>query len=113
VYRINVTEQAYEEVRSELQEMYLNKEKYRYNYFGPICCFLGLPVRVKNKYFCSQFVAEMLGKHNIVRLAKPAALYHPRDIADMDELELVYEGKLSDLESMNEPVARQLAIANG
>ncbi len=97
VFKINVTEQAYEDIRSELQYMYMNKEHYSYNYLGPICCFFGIPLKRKNKYFCSQFVAELLDKHHAARLSKPATLYHPRDIEKLSELKLVFQGKLSDL----------------
>lgn len=97
VYRLHVTEQAYEDIRAELDRMYAEKEKYCYNYLGPFACFFGIPVKLKNYYFCSQFVAELLGRHRAVQLKKPASLYHPRDIAKLEGLELVYTGKLSDL----------------
>jgi hypothetical protein len=90
--------------------MYVNKEKFKYNYFGPVCCFLGLPIRIKNKYFCSQFVAEILSENNIVKLKKSAALYHPRDLAKLEELTLVYEGKLSELNAENNDLAQTIVI---
>ncbi|MGN0634384.1 MAG: hypothetical protein ACI4JW_11025 [Oscillospiraceae bacterium] len=111
VYRVNVTEQAYEDICAELQNMYLNKKKYTYNYLGPICCFFGIPLRMKNKYFCSQFVAEMLEKHNVVKLRKPATLYHPRDFAKLEGLELIFKGKLSDLSVNPEIPAENVKIA--
>lgn len=113
VYRVNVTEQAYEDISNRLHSMYLNKERYKYNYLGPIFCFFGLPIRVKNKYFCSQFVAELLARHRIVRLKKPASLYHPRDLAKLPELELIFEGRLSDLKVCPEKPAVTVKIANG
>ena len=113
VYRVNVTEQAYEDIKNQLQFMYLNKQRYKYSYMGPIFCFFGLPIRIKNRYFCSQFVAELLAKNHIVRLRKPASLYHPRDIAKMPELELIFEGKLSDLKTSPEKPAVFVKIANG
>ncbi|MBP3272555.1 MAG: hypothetical protein J6M17_10085 [Ruminococcus sp.] len=97
VYRLYVTEQTYEDISKELQRMYLNKEKYGYNYLGPICCFFGIPFKRKHHYFCSQFVAELLERHRAVTLSKPASLYHPRDIGKLDGLKLIYEGRLSDL----------------
>lgn len=112
VYRVNVTEQAYEDVKNRLHYMYLNKEKFKYNYFGPICCFFGMPIRLNNKYFCSQFVAELLSESRVVKLQKPASLYHPRDLAKLPELELIYKGKLSDLKVSHEESAVEIMIAN-
>ncbi|MCD7741009.1 MAG: hypothetical protein LUI06_02235 [Ruminococcus sp.] len=97
VYKLRVTEQAYEDIHSRLEEMYMDKEHYGYNYLGPICCFLGIPLTIKNKYFCSQFVAELLEKNHAVSLSKPASLYHPRDLEKLPGFELVFEGKLSEL----------------
>lgn len=111
VYRVNVTEYVYRDVIRELHQMYLNKSRYTYNYLGPICCFFKLPVKLKNKYFCSQFVAELLARHRVVRLSKPASLYHPRDLAALPELELVYEGKLSELKYSEDVPAVEVLIA--
>lgn len=97
VFKIKVTEQTYEDIAKELQRMYLNKERYGYNYLGPIACFFGIPFKRKHHYFCSQFVAELLEKHRAVTLTKPASLYHPRDIEKLKGLELIYKGKLSEL----------------
>lgn len=97
VFSLKVTDQTYEDLEKDLQKMYLNKEKYGYNYIGPICCFFGIPFKRKNHYFCSQFVAEMLEKHRAVTLKKSATLYHPRDIERLEGLKLIYKGRLSDL----------------
>ena len=75
VYAVKVTEQAYEDISTQLEEMYLNKNSYGYNYLGPACCFFGIPLKIKNKYFCSQFVAELLSSHHAIVLAKPASLF--------------------------------------
>ena len=97
VFSLKVTEQAYEDIRIQLDKMYENKEKYGYNYLGPFCCFFGIPFKRRNHYFCSQFVAELLERHHAVQLKKPASLYHPRDIEALEGLELVYKGRLSGL----------------
>jgi inositol transport system substrate-binding protein len=113
VYRINVTEQAFDDVRAELRHMCLNKGRYSYNYLGPVCCFFGIPLKIKNRYFCSQFVAEMLAKHRIAHLSKPASLYHPRDIAKIEGLDLIFSGTLSELKSNPEKAAVNIKVANG
>lgn len=113
VYKVNVTEQAYEDIKKQLQRMYLNKSRYKYNYLGPIFCFFGLPIRLKNKYFCSQFVAETLARFHVVKLKKPASLYQPRDIADLEGLELIFKGKLSDLRPDTQKHVIDIKIANG
>ena len=97
VFSLNVTEQAYEDIRAELETMYAEKDKFGYNYLGPFCCFFGIPMKIRDHYFCSQFVADILERHHAVQLTKPASLYHPRDIEKLDGLHLIYKGKLSEL----------------
>ena len=80
------------------------------HYLGPVFCFFGLPIRVKNKYFCSQFVAELLSRYRIAKLKKPASLYHPRDIAELSELTPIFEGKLSELSADPEKCAPQILL---
>ncbi len=112
VYRVSVTEQAYDDIKKQLQRMYLNKARYGYNYLGPVLCFFGIPLRVKNKYFCSQFVAETLARHKVIKLTKPASLYHPRDFEQLPELEKIYEGRLSDVRNHRESPAVHIRIAS-
>lgn len=98
VFKLRVTERSYNIIRSRLHAMYYNKAKYTYNYLGPVCCFFRIPLKIPNHYFCSQFVAEILSQSNSITLSKPASLYHPRDIEMIPELELIFKGKLSDLD---------------
>jgi inositol transport system substrate-binding protein len=50
-----------------------------------------IPYKFKNRYFCSQFVAEILEHAGAVRLKKKNTLYLPHQL--LDAMELVKAGK--------------------
>ena len=97
VFKLNVTAQTYEDIKNELEEMYGNKEKYHYCYAGPFMCYFGIPFRLKDSYFCSQFVVELLHRHRAITLTKPASLYHPSDIENIPGMIPVFRGRLSEI----------------
>ena len=58
---------------------------YRYSYIGVALCLLRLPFHWKNRYFCSQFVAELLSASGAVPLRKAPSLYLPNHFpAELD-----------------------------
>jgi inositol transport system substrate-binding protein len=60
-------------------------------------CFLRIAYPLKDKYFCSQFVSEILEKVKAVPLKKHYSLYLPDDFMRMSELDLCFTGNLSQL----------------
>lgn len=75
--RIQVTQQQYNKLCSLIKKFERKKSKYKYNFWGVICCMFRLPHERKDKYFCSEFVAELLDKAKIIKLKKPKSKYLP------------------------------------
>ncbi len=75
--RIQVTKQQYSKLQSVLKKFEKKKNKYDYNYWGVFFCMFRLPHERKNKYFCSEFVAELLEKAKILKLKKKKSRYLP------------------------------------
>jgi len=76
--RIQVTEETYELIKAELDKFIENKEVYRYSRLGVILCLLRIPYKRENKYFCSQFVAEVLSKSGAVKFRDKESLVLPK-----------------------------------
>ena len=75
-YRIPVTDGAYRLAEARLRAM---------SYIGVALCLLRLPFHWKNRYFCSQFVAELLSASGAVPLRKAPSLYLPNHFpAELD-----------------------------
>lgn len=92
LYRIQVSPSTRERVRRLVGEMYANRERYHYSLIGAVLCRLDIAHERAEHYFCSQFVAEVLGKCGAVKLPKNASLMRPADFASLPELERIYSG---------------------
>ena len=84
-YRIPVADGAYRLVETRLRAMAARQADYHYNYVGVALCLLHLPFRWRNRYFCSQFVAELLSASGAVSMRKAPSLYLPNHFpAELD-----------------------------
>lgn len=92
LYEISVPEKTYNNVKALVMTYKARKEQLKYSTLGLVCCFLKIPLKRKNKYFCSQFVAEVLQKSKVLRLKKKSTLYFPKDISKHKELKLIFIG---------------------
>ncbi len=92
LYEIVVTEEVYEQVKKMVYEYKARKSILKYSTLGLVMCFLRIPFKRKNHYFCSQFVAEVLHKCKVLKLKKQSTLYFPKDISKHKELKLIFTG---------------------
>lgn len=99
LFKINVDDDVYSNIASTLEsyEKRNDVKRIKYNLLGTLYCFFGVESKKKDKYFCSHFVAEVLEVSGALTLKKPASLYQPMDFARHNELQLIYEGTLSEL----------------
>ena len=94
IYRLNVSEHAYDKMREYIQAIDDQREDYRYNLLGLIAIIFNIPLNRENAFFCSQFVAAVLQQSESVDLNKPLAFIKPHDLQGLTDLQLVYEGSL-------------------
>lgn len=92
LYEISVPEKTYNNVKALVMTYKARKEQLKYSTLGLVLCFLRIPYKRKNRYFCSQFVAEVLHKAQVLRLKKKSTLYFPKDISRHKELKLIFMG---------------------
>jgi hypothetical protein len=111
IYRLEVSEAKYEKMVSEINIFIQNKKVYGYNLVGLIGVIFNIPMKRKNKYFCTQFVASMLQKSGIHDFGKDTSLVTPQDFYGIMRLEAVYEGRLHDLDK-SRPMAVNTAAVN-
>ena len=94
VYKVPVSEDGYRKAVRILNFMQNQSGYYHYNLFGVVLCALKISHKRKARFFCSEFVAEMLSRAGAVRLPKPAHMMRPADLMECPELQLIYEGPL-------------------
>ena len=99
LFSVTVSDEVYASLCSRLDRMNSRKKQLKYSLRGTVFCFFHLPASFEDRYFCSQFVADTLQEEGILKLYKPASLYHPMDFFNHGELSLCYEGTIGDLRS--------------
>ena len=109
LYRIAVTDEQYAVAKAMLEEHSQHAQMHRFSYLGLLLCYMRINLQLKDRYFCSQFVSEILEKSRTLPLAKHSSLYLPDDFIDMDGLEFCYAGNLSQLVGGREPAWLSLA----
>lgn len=92
IYRIAVTQQQYEASRRLVEEFIRNKGMYRYSLLGLVGVLFNIPIKRSDHYFCSQFVAEVLIKSEVVSSSKVPQLITTDDLRALVKNYLVYEG---------------------
>ena len=95
VLRINVGQQKQQEIAEQIKFMLENKKRYGYNYFG--LCLAGFKIAHKseNRYYCSEFVRDILQKNGVEgsEILKP--IVEPIHFLQIPKAHTVYTGRLS------------------
>jgi len=94
---LKVSDPVYRRLRRQLSGMYHQRERYHYNLLGALSCYFNHPLRRKNHYFCSQFVATLLEECGAVELWKDPDLVRPADFCRLSALQAVHQGPLDVL----------------
>jgi len=90
LYAMQVPEETYVLIEEEIHQI-LAKKQYGYLRWGVVLCLLHIPHKFKNRYFCSQFVAEVLLQASAVELKKKESLYLPGQL--IEGLECLFSTK--------------------
>lgn len=97
VYSLVVTEQQYNRLKSNLERSWENRDIYKYDVRGLIRLKINRAKPIsKNKYVCSNFVADILEESGIKIFDKPSYTIQPKDYLENKHLKLIYEGLLSE-----------------
>ena len=97
LYKLEVDEASYEEIKAHINTFRENASLYKYSYLGALLCFLRIPHKFKRKYFCSQFIAELLISGKAVKLKKRPSVFRPDDFMREPQFQLCFQGDLMSL----------------
>lgn len=76
--KLEISEKKYLEIKNIIDSFIKNKENYKYSKLGVAMCLIKLPIKRKQKYFCSEFVAEIIKNSGIIKLKKKSSYYSPQ-----------------------------------
>jgi hypothetical protein len=101
IYSLNITEAEFQKMYQYIQEIASEKEKYRYNFIGLFGVLFQKPIKRKNAFFCSQFVASVLKESKIIDCEdEDLSLVKPSDLTHLANFELLFEGALNDYDGI-------------
>jgi hypothetical protein len=93
IYSLEVTDWQYKRIKREIKRMKNSKDKYTFNTLGLAAILFDKKLTRKNKYYCSEFVKHLVevGKveNNLPDIVRP------QDFENIDNVELIYKGKLN------------------
>ena len=94
--KMTVSTEEYIRINNAVENFKNNQDVYSYNLLGLLGVVFRRPIHPKNKYFCSQFVAEVFRHSGMHIWNMPTALVTPNDFLEHPRFEVVYEGLLYD-----------------
>lgn len=94
IYRLLITDEQYEEINCIIQDFYSNKEMYKYDCLGLVAQALKIDYQREYRYFCTRYVAYVLGKAGALYINKPDLHVRGSDFHKHEKLQLIYEGQL-------------------
>ncbi len=106
ILEANTSEENFDAMMNHLEYMLQNKKKYSYNYIGAILSKFNLSKRYKNKYYCSEFVKELLEIGKVDGIKKLAEAAKPESFLAVEEFRCIYKGNLTDY------INKKAALAN-
>ena len=96
IYKLEINDDKYEKLKTAIDLIKENQDKYGFNLIGMIGVIFNKPIKRKNRFFCTQFVATMLSECNIHDFKKDMSLINPHDFHKIPGLIKLYEGRLSE-----------------
>lgn len=97
IFALDVDEEVYDKARAEIDYFMEHIDEYKFSAWGIIACRFGIAWERKNKFFCSQFVAEILTRSGAVSFDKPNCLVHPRDYQKLPRMKKIFEGTIGEI----------------
>ena len=94
IYALEVTDCQYKLIKKEIKRMKKSKGEYSFNFLGLCAIAFHKRIKRKNKYYCSEFVKHLLDIGNIDNNLPD--MVRPQDFENIDNVELIYKGKLKD-----------------
>ncbi len=95
VLAVDISTENYENLRLNIEHMLKEKRKYRYNYLGLYLAALHIIYTKRNRYYCSEFVREILKKYEIKGADGLNSIVQPIHFLCLPH-STVFTGKLSD-----------------
>ncbi|WP_100009778.1 hypothetical protein [Lentibacillus sediminis] len=96
VYSFKISGEQLKKIEHYIQKMEAEQDQYCYNFLGLFGFIINKPIKRKNAFFCSEFVASVLKECSIIEFQRPPSLIAPNDFKEVTTLQLEFQGRLKD-----------------
>ena len=93
IYEIKVTKKQYNKIKDIIKEIELNNKGY--NIIGLLLAHFRIKLH-RRKYYCSEFVYEVLSNKEIEIYNKENTLFKPEELITNNRFVKIFEGKIRD-----------------
>lgn len=95
VLKLSIGKEKLRDIAEKIEFMRLNRKKYGYNYLG--LCLAGLKIahKSRNRYYCSEFVRDILQKNHVEGSEILNPIVQPIHFLQIPHAATVYSGRLS------------------
>ena len=93
IYEIKVTKKQYNKIKDKIKEIELNNKGY--NIIGLLLAHFRIKLH-RRKYYCSEFVYEVLSNKEIEIYNKENTLFKPEELITNNKFVKIFEGKIRD-----------------
>lgn len=94
--RVYMGEEEYQRLSDILNLMIENSKNYKYNYLGLYFAAINICHKSPNRYYCSEFVKELLVRSNVNGARELENIVHPMNFIGLPNAKEVYCGKLRE-----------------
>lgn len=96
IMAVPVDSELYSKMKKYLEEMYLERKKYHYNYLGVALAGIDINFQPENHYYCSSFVKDLLVSFELIEADEMRKTVHPIDFIEKFGEQEIYCGRLQD-----------------
>lgn len=94
LYELSVTQESYDAIKKTVRYFEQHKGDMQYSKLGLVMSMFRIPYKRNFRFFCSQFVADVLQYSKATTLKKDSSLYLPGDLSRLDGMRLCFQGNL-------------------
>lgn len=94
IYALEVNEEEYNSIKSNIKKIEEKKEKYKFNIIGLIAVSINKKIKKENAFYCAEFVKYTIEKTHIA-VSLPEII-KPEDFKKIEGIEKVYTGLLRE-----------------
>ncbi len=112
VLKVFAEEEDYCKIKKLVEEMLKHSKDFGYNYLGLWLAAFKICFKSKHRFYCSEFVKEMLIKCNIDGADKLKEIVHPMHFLEIPNTQTVFCGKLSEYKLRENFVDKTLTLTS-